>query len=92
MTAQVFIVLAQASGALLVPAAAIGNAAEGAEIKVRVLTPNGGVEERPIKIGIRSEIAAQVTSGLKEKDQIIIGVISAKNGNTRSALSARKGP
>ncbi|MBA4416912.1 MAG: hypothetical protein C0392_03220 [Syntrophus sp. (in: bacteria)] len=33
MTAQVFIVLAQAKNALLIPAAAIGNAGEGSEIK-----------------------------------------------------------
>jgi macrolide-specific efflux system membrane fusion protein len=91
MTAQVFIVLAQANGVLLIPVAAIGNASEGAAIKVRVLKADGSVELRAIKIGIKSELSAEVTDGLKEKEQVVIGEIAAK-GSTTSALSARKGP
>jgi macrolide-specific efflux system membrane fusion protein len=92
MTAQVFIVLAQAKGVLLIPVAAIGNAAEGAEIKVRVLKANGTVELRPITVGIKSEILAEVTKGLKEKELVVIGGIAAQSNKTSSALSARKGP
>jgi macrolide-specific efflux system membrane fusion protein len=91
MTAQVFIVLAQAKNVLLIPAAAIGNASEGAAIKVRVLQADGSIERRAIKIGIKSEISAQVTEGLKENEQVIIGEIAPKSGNTASALSARRG-
>jgi macrolide-specific efflux system membrane fusion protein len=91
MTAQVFIVLAQAKGALLIPAAAIGNAAEGTVVKVRVLKENGKVEQRKIKIGIKSEISAEVTEGLKEKELVVIGEIATK-GKSKSALSSRKGP
>ena len=91
MTAQVFIVLAQAKGVLLVPAAAVGNASEGSTIKVQVLKPDGSVEQRTIKIGIKSEISAEVTAGLNEKEQVIIGKIPTK-GKTTSALAARKGP
>ncbi len=90
MTAQVFIVLAQAKGVLLIPAAAIGNAAEGAEIKVRVSKADGSVELRPIKIGIKSEILAEVREGLKEKERVVIGEITTK-GKSKSALSAGKG-
>jgi macrolide-specific efflux system membrane fusion protein len=92
MTAQVFIVLAQVKDALLIPAAAIGNASEDAEIKVKVLKADGSIELRTIKIGIKSEILAEVTDGLKEKEQVIIGEITAKGNATTSALSARKGP
>jgi macrolide-specific efflux system membrane fusion protein len=92
MTAQVFIVLAQAKDVLLIPGAAIGNAGEGAATKVRVLKADGSVELRPIKIGIKSEISAQVTDGLKEKEQIVVGQTTAKGNKTTSALSARKGP
>jgi membrane fusion protein, macrolide-specific efflux system len=90
MTAQVFIVLARAKDALLIPAAAVGNASEGAKIKVKVLNADGSVELRAIKIGVKSEIAAEVTDGLKEKEQVVIGEITAK-GTTRSALSVRRG-
>jgi membrane fusion protein, macrolide-specific efflux system len=91
MTAQVFIVLARAKGVLLIPAAAIGNAGEGAEARVQVLKDDGKVESRSIKIGIKSEISAEVTDGLKEKERVVIGKITAP-GSTTSALSTRKGP
>jgi macrolide-specific efflux system membrane fusion protein len=91
MTAQVFIVLAQAKGVLFIPVAVIGNAAEGAQIKVQVLNPNGSVELRPIKIGIKSEISAEVTDGLKEGERIVISRVKAP-GATKSGLSAGKAP
>jgi macrolide-specific efflux system membrane fusion protein len=92
MTAQVFIVLGQAKGVLLVPVAAIGNASEGAETNVRVLKSDGSIETRPIKIGIKSEISAEVTSGLKEKEQVVIGAITTPGTTTKNALTNRKGP
>jgi macrolide-specific efflux system membrane fusion protein len=92
MTAQVFIVLAQAKGVLLVPTAAIGNAGEGAEVEVKVLKPDGKVEERTIQIGIKSELLAEVKFGLKEKERILLRGASAAKGAPKSALSTRKGP
>ena len=92
MTAQVFIVLAQAKNVLLVPAAAVGNAPEGSATKVQVLKPDGSIELRPIKIGIKSEISAEVTEGLKENEQVVIRQISATGTPAKSALTARKGP
>jgi len=92
MTAQVFIILAQKKGVLLVPAAAIGNAPEGSATKVQVLKADGSVEVRPIKVGIKSEISAEVTDGLKEKEQVVIRAISAAGTPTKSPLTARKGP
>jgi macrolide-specific efflux system membrane fusion protein len=92
MTAQVFIVLAEAKGALLIPAAAIGNAGEGAATTVQVLKADGSVEGRAIKVGIKSEISAEVTEGLKEKEQVVIRAITPKGVATKSALSGRKGP
>ncbi len=91
MTAQVFIVLAQAKNVLLIPVAAIGNADEGAMINVQVLAADGSMEQRAVKIGIKSEISAEVTSGLKEKEQVVTGGLTAQVNKTTSALSARKG-
>ena len=91
MTAQVFIVLAQAKGVLVIPTAAINNASEGATITVQVLKDDGTVEPRTIRIGIKSEISAEVTDGLKENERVVLGKI-ATPGKTTSALSARKGP
>jgi macrolide-specific efflux system membrane fusion protein len=93
MTAQVFIVLAQAKGTLLIPVAAVGNAAEGSEIKVQVLKPDGSIELRPIKVGIKSEISAQVTDGLQEKEQVILrGNTATGSSASKSPLTQRKGP
>jgi macrolide-specific efflux system membrane fusion protein len=92
MTAQVFIVLAQAKAVLLIPVAAVGNASEGAAIKVRVLKANGTVEQRPIKIGIKSEISVEVKEGLQENESVVIAENAAPANKTSSALSARKGP
>jgi macrolide-specific efflux system membrane fusion protein len=91
MTAQVFIVLAQAKNVLLIPTSAIGNAGEGAVIKVRAMKADGSVEMRTIRIGIKSEILAEVKDGLKEKERVVISEITVK-GNTKSPLSTRKGP
>jgi macrolide-specific efflux system membrane fusion protein len=92
MTAQVFIVLAQAKGVLLVPAAAIGNAGEGTATTVQVLKADGSVERRAIKIGIKSELSAEVTEGLQEKELVVIRAIAPQGSSTKSALSGRKSP
>lgn len=91
MTAQVFVVLAQAKGVLIIPNAALGNAAQPLQAKVRVLKANGIVEHRSIKIGIKSELYSEVTQGLNENEQIILGEIKSQ-ARTTSALSAQKGP
>ncbi len=91
MTAQVFIVLARAKNVLLIPAAVIGSAGEGATLKVQVLKSDGTVEPRTITIGIKSELVAEVKAGLEEKEQVVIRPITAQ-AKTTSALSARKGP
>ena len=93
MTAQVFIVLAQAKGELLIPAAAIGNAPAGSQTTVQVLKADGSIEARTVKIGIKSEISAEVTDGLKEKEQVVIRATSATGSSApKSALTTRKGP
>ena len=89
MTSQVFVVLARARGVLLIPAAAIGNAGEGAQIKLKVLKADGKVEKRTVKIGIKSELFAEIKSGLEEKELVVIREIEPK-GKKGSALSAGK--
>lgn len=92
MTAQVFIVLEQAKGVLLIPTAAVGNAIEGAEIQIQVLKEDGKLQLSTIKIGIKGEIMTEVKDGLKEKEVIVIGEIKGKKpAVNKSALSAKKG-
>jgi membrane fusion protein, macrolide-specific efflux system len=90
MTAQVFIVLAQAKNVLFIPTAAVGNAADSSKINVQVLNSDGKIEIRPIKIGIRSEISTEVIEGLSDKEQVVITAIKPKS-KAISSLSAKKG-
>ena len=57
-----------------------------------MLKADGTVELRAIKIGIKSELSAEVTDGLKEKERVVLGENTAKGNPTTSALSARKSP
>jgi macrolide-specific efflux system membrane fusion protein len=57
---------------------------------VQVLKPDGTLETRTIKIGIKSELSAEVTAGLNEKEQVVIGGKTATVKKT-SALTAQKG-
>jgi hypothetical protein len=57
-----------------------------------VLKSDGSIELRPIKLGIKSEISAEVTEGLKEKEQVVIREIAAAGSTAKSPLTARKGP
>jgi macrolide-specific efflux system membrane fusion protein len=91
MTAQVFIVLAQAKGALLIPSAAIGNAGEGTHLTVQVLKDDGSIEPRAITLGIKSEISAQVTDGLQVGEQVVLKGLATPNVATKSALTGRRG-
>lgn len=96
MTAQVFIILAQAKNALLLPIAAIGNAGEGTTTQVKVLKATGTVELRTITIGINNEISVQITDGLQENERVVIGGSTAQKSHAkkapRNALSGQRGP
>lgn len=94
MTAQVFIVLARATNALLVPTAVVGNASPGAKVEVQVLRADGTLEPRTIEMGIRSEIMAEVQRGLVEGDRVVLQMSKATpsaRATTGSALTGRRG-
>ena len=92
MTAQVYIILSQAKGVLLIPTAVVGNALEGSEIKIKVINEDDSEEIRTIRIGIKGEISTEVKEGLKENERVVISKIKEKATiQSGSALSARKG-
>jgi len=92
MTAQVYIILSQAKGVLLIPTSAVGNASEGSEIKVQILKEDNSIEDRTIKIGIKGEISTEVKEGIEENELVVIGGIQEKaTTKTQSALSGRRG-
>jgi len=73
MTAQVFIVLGEARGALAVPAAALGPAGKDGMRTVRVVGADGKAVERQVKVGLNNNVDAQILEGLEEGEKVVIG-------------------
>jgi macrolide-specific efflux system membrane fusion protein len=78
MTAQVYIVLASARQVLTVPSAALTPAGQG-RYTVRILTdPKKKPEVRAVTVGINNNVSAQILSGLKAGEKVIVGEGAAK--------------
>lgn len=94
MTAQVFFVLGEAKDVPIVPVAALKPSRSGKDGEYRVLVMNGDSPTMTdVTIGLQNRVSAQVLSGLKEGDVVVMGMQSAKNGTTRSSsLGDRGGP
>jgi macrolide-specific efflux system membrane fusion protein len=56
------------------------NSEEQAHYQVPVLV-NGQVEYRDVKVGINNKINAEITEGLKEGEEVIIGMPSSGSNN-----------
>ncbi|MBF9000604.1 MULTISPECIES: macrolide transporter subunit MacA [Vibrio] len=78
MTAQVSIILKHADNALLIPAQALVKKA-GKDGKNQYQVPvleNGKAVYRNVTVGINNKVNAEITSGLKEGDKVILGTPS----------------
>ena len=83
MTAQVYIVLANAKQALTIPSAALTPAGPG-RYTVRVLAdPKKPPVMRTVQIGINNNVSVQVLSGLKAGDKVIVGEGPAKEATPK---------
>ncbi|WP_062787728.1 efflux RND transporter periplasmic adaptor subunit [Aquitalea pelogenes] len=89
MTAQVSVVLSQAHAVLAIPANALGVHGKDGRYAVRVLQPDGSVQPRAVKIGLNNNVHAQVLSGLRAGEQVIVGEASA---TASSSSSGHNGP
>lgn len=76
MTAQVYVVIDQAKDTLLIPSTALKNSKTDTSGKttatVRVLQADGTVKEQPVTVGINNRVNAQILSGLKAGDDVIL--------------------
>lgn len=94
MTAQVFVVLAKAPKTLVVPATALGDRKKD-KYAVRVQEGKGSevkVVERWVTIGLNNRVQAQVLSGLKEGDEVVVGESAGNTGPQGSGSSRRMRP
>ena len=77
MTAQVYIVQASAKDALTAPSSALERRGREGYF-AKVVKENGEVERRAVKVGINTNVTAQVTEGLKEGEKIVVAEVSAE--------------
>lgn len=71
MTAQVFIVLGEATQVLQIPSSALGGRDADGRYAVRVVEADGQVQTRQVRIGLNNNVMAQVLDGLQEGEQVI---------------------
>ena len=90
MTAQVYLVLGEAKGALIVPSAALGQKGPGGAYTVMVVGPDGKPAPRQVTIGINNNALAQVLSGLKPGEKVVVGEGSATPAPQQANF--RRGP
>nr|WP_110750498.1 efflux RND transporter periplasmic adaptor subunit [Phyllobacterium leguminum] len=91
MSAQVYFVIGEARNVLLVPTAALSTrpGPDGKpQTTVKVVSALGGTEERVVEIGLRNRVQAEVKSGLKEGDRVIVttdagAAARGQGGNSR---------
>lgn len=81
MTAEVHIVTGEARDVLTVPSSAITG--QGAQAQVTVLTPSGRPEMRRVTVGLDNGTNAEVTDGLAEGEQVVLGQ-AAEGGSSQS--------
>ena len=88
MTAQVYVVIDQAKDALLIPSTALKNSKTDTSGKttatVRVLQADGTVKEQPVTVGINNRVNAQILSGLKVGDDVILSEDNSSSKGNQS--------
>lgn len=78
MTAQVYIVLAEAKDVLSIPSQAIVQTLADNKAIVYLLNSDNTVEERQVTLGINNNVSVEIQSGLKEGEVVIV---SSTNGS-----------
>lgn len=73
MTAQVYIVLAEAKNVLTIPSQAVRKNLADNKAIIYLLDQHNNVEEREVSLGINNNINVEIKSGLKEGEIVIIG-------------------
>jgi len=78
MTAQVHIVLGEAKDVPTIPSAAVKTSAKDATTTVQVVDDSGRIETRTVAIGLDDKVTAEVRSGLRVGERVVIGRKSAE--------------
>jgi macrolide-specific efflux system membrane fusion protein len=77
MTAQVYVVLNEAKGVVIIPSAAIKQTGRRGPASVRVVNAEGNAEKRAVKVGIDNNVNAQILEGLVVGDKVVLSEAQA---------------
>jgi macrolide-specific efflux system membrane fusion protein len=77
MTAQVYVVLNEAKGVVIIPSAAIEQTGRRGPASVRVVNAEGKAEKRVVKVGIDNNVNAQILEGLVVGDKVVLSEAQA---------------
>lgn len=83
MTAQVYIVQASAKNALTVPSGALERRGREGYF-ARVVNAKGEIEPRKVKVGINTNVTAQILEGLEEGERVVVAEVTAEQRASRS--------
>lgn len=87
MTAEVHIVLGQASNVLMIPSSALSRRNKDGTWNVKVLAADGKIVTRAVRIGLDNKVDAEVLSGLTAGERVVTGElisqVSSSSGSHR---------
>ncbi|MEY2863454.1 MAG: hypothetical protein RLY58_1161 [Pseudomonadota bacterium] len=92
MTAQVYIVLAEAKHALSIPAAALSKSDGSGRQTVQVVGANGRPQTRNVVVGLNNRVNAQILSGLTLGEKVVLGEASADDSSTSKSNNNNRRP
>lgn len=77
MTAQVYIVQAEAENVVTIPSAALGARNAEGTTAVRVVDTEGNAAPRQVKVGLNNNVSAEITQGLTAGEKVVLGDAAA---------------
>lgn len=94
MSAQVFFVHAAAKDTVVVPASALTQARGKGQGPSILVMQDGVPQPRPVKVGVRNRVQAQIVAGLEPGEDVVIGqrVAEAKKAPSKAGSSAPPPP
>ena len=92
MTAQVFFIVDKVDDVLMLPVNAISGSSsrQGGVAKVKLLLPDGSIEEREVITGLSNRVQIEIKEGLSLEDQVVTPQGSQRAGNAQSTQTGMR--